>query len=141
VFDNLLIRYLDKGDYIMFKRIKGLFNDIHEISLTLKDICLKPNYGYELCTKLENIANKLEANNKTSNSPKKISHSVWLMSQDETKCVLANDISVWKTIIKVNGLDFETYESNEKAKEEFVEICNWIADSNVSGTGIYQLTK
>jgi hypothetical protein len=131
----------------MFKRIKGLLDDIHDINLTLRDIYNKSifdlNYDNRIHYDLQNISEKLNTNNKSNNVKqlRKPSHSVWLMNQDETKCVLTNDISIFKNVIKVNGLDFDKYESEEKAKEEFTEICNWIASGNPAGTGIYQLTK
>jgi hypothetical protein len=143
MFDNLL-RFDKVGiKEILFMRKwkKDFLNDIHDISLNLQYINSNiSGIRTQSEFKLGLIVEKLNLN-KIDKQSKKISHPVWLMNQDETRCVLTDDINILKNFILVNGIDFVKYETEEKAKEEFVEICNWIATSNVGGTGIYQLTK
>ena len=90
----------------MFKRIKGFFNDIKDINFTLQNIynrsIIDSGYDNRIHYDLQSISDKLNNNTKINNTKtaRKPSHAVWLMNKDETKCILANDISVFKTVIK-----------------------------------------
>jgi uncharacterized protein (DUF1015 family) len=131
----------------MFKNIKGFFEDIKEISSTLKNIYLYPNHDYRIHYDLQSIANKLEGINKLEqsklkiNDNDKISHPVWIMNADKNIIKLTNDIKMSGQFILVDGQIFAKYSSEQQAQEDFIGICDWIASSNPNGTGVYQLTN